>query len=100
MPKSLSLFTWCRRGDSNPHGFPHHPLNGILLNFLPCASLEIVYWRKDRTDSPVIVSLAYNIKIAPIDETTIFAEGRPKTARGPEKSAPFVHGKMPVSRDA
>jgi hypothetical protein len=54
----------------------------------------------DGTDGPVIVSLAYNIKIAPIDGKTIFAGRRPKTARGPEKSAPFVHGKMPVSQDA
>ena len=25
-PDSLSDSKWCRRGDSNPHGFPHHPL--------------------------------------------------------------------------
>ena len=30
-PKSLSLFKWCRRGDSNPHGFPHHPLKMACL---------------------------------------------------------------------
>jgi hypothetical protein len=26
-PNSLLELRWCRRGDSNPHGFPHHPLN-------------------------------------------------------------------------
>jgi hypothetical protein len=88
------------KGGLEPHGFPHHPLNGILLNFLPCASPEVVYWRKDGTDGPVIVSLAYNIKIAPIDGKTIFAGRRAKTARGPQKSAPFVQGMTPVFWDA
>src|SRR3990172_806865 len=23
--------SWCRRGDSNPHGFPHHPLKMACL---------------------------------------------------------------------
>jgi integrase len=26
---------WCRRGDSNPHGFPHHPLK---MACLPCST--------------------------------------------------------------
>ncbi len=30
-PKSLLLLAWCRRGDSNPHGFPHHPLKMACL---------------------------------------------------------------------
>src|SRR3972149_9723469 len=30
-PKSLLLLPWCRRGDSNPHGFPHHPLKMACL---------------------------------------------------------------------
>src|SRR3990172_6363110 len=30
-PNSLSGLTWCRRGDSNPHGFPHHPLKMACL---------------------------------------------------------------------
>jgi hypothetical protein len=28
-PKSLLDPKWCRRGDSNPHGFPHHPLKPL-----------------------------------------------------------------------
>src|SRR4030065_1048289 len=30
-PKSLLLLRWCRRGDSNPHGSPHHPLKMACL---------------------------------------------------------------------
>jgi hypothetical protein len=30
-PKSLCVLRWCRRGDSNPHGFPHHPLEMACL---------------------------------------------------------------------
>ena len=26
---------WCRRGDSNPHGFPHHPLKMACLPVPP-----------------------------------------------------------------
>ena len=28
-------FCWCRRGDSNPHGFPHHPLKMACLPVPP-----------------------------------------------------------------
>ena len=38
-------------------------------------------------------------KIAHTDGNTI-SRGGAKTARGPEKSAPSVHGKTPVSWDA
>ena len=30
-PDSLLDSVWCRRGDSNPHGFPHHPLKMACL---------------------------------------------------------------------
>src|SRR5512139_2589434 len=28
-PNSLLVLVWCRRGDSNPHGFPHHVITII-----------------------------------------------------------------------
>ena len=30
-PNSLCVLRWCRRGDSNPHGSPHHPLKMACL---------------------------------------------------------------------
>ena len=30
-PDSFLLLKWCRRGDSNPHGFPHHSLKMVCL---------------------------------------------------------------------
>jgi hypothetical protein len=32
---------WCRRGDSNPHGFPHHPLKMACLPVPPLRHWEI-----------------------------------------------------------
>jgi hypothetical protein len=32
--RSLDV-SWCRRGDSNPHGFPHHPLKMACLPVPP-----------------------------------------------------------------
>ena len=31
---------WCRRGDSNPHGFPHHPLKMACLPVPPLRHLD------------------------------------------------------------
>jgi len=35
---------WCRRGDSNPHGFPHHPLKMACLPGSTTSALEEKSW--------------------------------------------------------
>lgn len=45
-PKSLLILRWCRRGDSNPKGFPHLPSKGGYLHGVcgPCGDPSKIRW--------------------------------------------------------